>query len=75
MTAPEDGRTAGQVGHDDLVRQFEVLEAKIDAALKLIDRLRQEKGALDARFAESERLRREASARLAALLDRLEPLL
>ncbi len=75
MTGQDDGRAAGQVSHEDLVRQFEVLEARIDAALELIDRLRREKDTVDARLAESESLRREAAQRLAALLDRLEPLL
>lgn len=53
-------------------RQFRQLEKRVDAAVEAILRLRREKAALAEKLAESERVRKEAAARIASLLDRLD---
>jgi hypothetical protein len=66
-TAPETG--AGLAG------QFDVLEAKIEAALELIARLRRENRELADALAAAERLRREAARQLGTVIDRIGALL
>ena len=56
----------------ELERQFRQLEKRVDAAVEAIMRLRREKAALAEKLAESERIRKEAAARIASLLDRLD---
>lgn len=68
MNPPTDPR-------EELARQLDALEGRIDAAIALIARLRREKQELEARLAESAEARREAQRRLDSVLDKIETLL
>ncbi|MBM3315230.1 hypothetical protein FJY71_05230 [candidate division WOR-3 bacterium] len=58
-----------------LARALDRLEAKIDAALELVARLRRENRELAGRAEATERLRREAVRQLNTILDRIGALL
>ncbi|MEO0004831.1 MAG: hypothetical protein ABIK47_00600 [candidate division WOR-3 bacterium] len=58
-----------------LIEQFNLLEEKIDAALGLIQRLKEEKRRLEERLSEEEKLRGEAVRMLNTIIDKIETLL
>lgn len=58
-----------------LIEQFNLLEEKIDAALELIQRLKEEKRRLEERLSEEEKLRGEAVRMLNTIIDKIETLL
>ena len=57
-----------------IARQLGQLESRVDEAVALIARLRKQQSELEARLAESERVRREAAQRVQVLLDRIDGL-
>lgn len=75
MEGSAGARPTSAATDEELARRLAVLDEKVDAAIDLIHRLREEKAAVESRLAESERLRREAAERLTALLDRIDTLL
>jgi hypothetical protein len=75
MAGDDAAKTGAPISSEELVRQLELLDEKINAALTFIQKLRREKAELESGLAESEALRRDAAQRLSALLDRIDVLL
>jgi chromosome segregation ATPase len=59
----------------ELVEQFRQLEARVDEAVRLIERLRRDKKELEARLEEVTRTRAEALQRIDELIDKIDRLL
>ncbi len=59
---------------EDLIEQFRLLESRIDAALELIVRLKEENQELRGRLAEAERVQQKAVQRIDAVLDKIDVL-
>jgi hypothetical protein len=74
---PKHGESpAAQEGPSpELVEQFRQFEARVDAAVRLIGELKQEKQRLEARLEESTRARAEAVRRIDDLIDKIDGLL
>jgi chromosome segregation ATPase len=76
-----DERKAGapdQIGEGpspELVEQFRQFEARVDEAVRLITRLKQDKRELEARLEEAARARGEAARRIDDLIDKIDSLL
>jgi FtsZ-binding cell division protein ZapB len=58
-----------------LIEQFNILEQKIDAAIKLITTLRKENEQLRAKITELENLRQAARTKINNILDKIDSLL
>ncbi|MGQ9707282.1 MAG: hypothetical protein ACUVUR_00185 [bacterium] len=58
-----------------VIEQFNVLEKRIDQALELINRLKQENRQLQERLNEVEKLRAEAIRQINTIIDKIETLL
>ncbi|MCL6465455.1 MAG: hypothetical protein K6T77_01715 [candidate division WOR-3 bacterium] len=58
-----------------LIEQFNILEQKIDAAIKLINTLRKENEQLRAKITELENLRQSARTKINNILDKIDSLL
>ena len=59
----------------ELVEQFRQFEARVDEAVRLITRLKQDKRELEARLEEAGRARAEAARRIDDLIDKIDGLL
>jgi len=70
-TEPRGAGSGGRVPSAELVEVFSELERKIEAAIELISRLKEENRELSRRFSEAERLRQETAERIDAVLDRI----
>jgi hypothetical protein len=59
----------------ELVEQFRQFEARVDEAVRLIAKLKQDRRVLEARLDETTRARAEAVRRIDALIDKIDGLL